>query len=189
MTNGATFAQRLMLIHVRSRLFPMALGAPVIISPDEHAGRFVNVLPVRIVAGYATHAALGNGVMVLQVNFGLLFQVTLEASFRIFAGIDNEFTASASRVDVFAAGTMAGLATLRRGTFTVGKDLHAGVQGEREGLGLLMACGASLRTYKLRARNHWRRRNDHVLCRTGNQQHSSRCTDDGDDHGDGGHQP
>src|SRR5207249_3302043 len=109
------------------------------------------------VAGHATHAALGNGVMILQANLGLLVQVTLETSFGIFARIDNELAASTSGIHMFAARSVAGLASLRRGTFTFARDLHPRVQRELERLRFLMARRAGCRTHKPCAGYHRRR--------------------------------
>jgi len=72
---------------------------------------------MRIVALDAIHLAFKNRVMLRQMKFRAGFLVALEASLRVFAGIDDKFLKAAptGHGDVLAARTMAGFAAVLAG--------------------------------------------------------------------------
>jgi len=111
MADGATLPQRFVFEYKRPRLLAMALGTRFI-EPrhGEAARRLENVPSVRVVALNAIHPAFDDRMMLRQIELGLSFQMALETDVRGFARIDDEFPASAARLDVFAARTVAGLA-------------------------------------------------------------------------------
>jgi hypothetical protein len=105
---GAAFAHGFVLENDRARLLSMTLRAAFVQSGHgQAAGRLENIAPMRIVALHAIHTSLNDRVMLWEVEFGMRFQVTLKASIRIAAGIQNEFAASATGRDVQASRAVA----------------------------------------------------------------------------------
>jgi hypothetical protein len=119
MANGAAFAQRLVFEHKRSALIAVTRGA-ILVEPGhgQPAGRFENIAAMRIVALHTIHARFQHRMMLRQTEFSVGLQMTLETGSGIFAGIDDEFSASAPGLDVFAAGPVAGFATGLAGQFS-----------------------------------------------------------------------
>ena len=104
---GATLAHGLVLEHNRARLFTMTLGAAFVESRHrQSAGRFENVVTMRVVALNTIHFALNHGMMLGQIKFRLNFEVALKTRRRVFAGIDDE-SCTAAGLDVFAARAVA----------------------------------------------------------------------------------
>lgn len=105
----AALTQCVMLEHNRPRLFAVTLRA-AFIEPGhrESAGGFENVASVRIVALDAIHVAFDHRMMLRQVKFRLGIEMTLETCRRILAGIDDEFAATATRLNVQAARSVTG---------------------------------------------------------------------------------
>jgi hypothetical protein len=111
-TNDATFPQGLVFEDVRPGFFTVALGAAFVVTRHGQAARrFENIRAMRIVALRTVHPALDKRMVLRQVEFGLGFQVALKTCRGILAWIDDEFAASASGFDMFAARTVARLAT------------------------------------------------------------------------------
>jgi hypothetical protein len=77
----------------------------------EAAGGFHDVRAVWVVALDAVHPAFEDGMMLRQIEFGVGFQMTVETSGWVFAGIDDEFSPSTTGFDVFAARAVTGFAT------------------------------------------------------------------------------
>jgi hypothetical protein len=116
----APFAQRSVLKNEGPGLFPMTLGASLVLARHRQpASRVHDVHAVRVMALDTIHPALNYRVMLRQVEFGAGFLVAPEAGFRVFAGIDDEFfeTAAPGHGDVFAARSMAGFAAGLTGHF------------------------------------------------------------------------
>lgn len=109
----AAFAHRFMLEDKRSGLFAMTLGTGFVESRHgKAADGFHNVAPVRIVALHAIHFSFNDRMMLRQGEFGVRLEMTLKAGGGVFTGIDDEFAAPAAAGDVFAAGAVAGFATV-----------------------------------------------------------------------------
>ena len=117
-TDRASIVQGLVLEHERPRLFAVALST-AFVEPRhrESAGGFENIAAVRVVALHAAHVAFDDRMMLRQMEFGLGFEMALEAGRRVFAGIDDELAAAAG-FDVLAARPVTG--------FTAGLRFHAG---------------------------------------------------------------
>lgn len=109
--DGAAFAHRLMLEHYGPGLLAMTLRAAFVVPRHRQSARgFEDVAAVRVVALHAVHMALDDRMMLRQVELRFGLGVALEARGRVLAGIHDEPAASAADFDVFAPGTMAGLA-------------------------------------------------------------------------------
>jgi hypothetical protein len=111
--NRATFAERVVLEDKGPGLVSMALGATLI--PPRHgqpSGGFHDVHAVRVVALGAAHPAFQDRMVMGEVDLTLHVQVALKASGRVLARINDESFAAAQpdRGDMFAAGTVTGLA-------------------------------------------------------------------------------
>lgn len=112
MAGRATFAQGRVLEREGARLFLMALRAIFIQARHrEAAAVFHDVHAVRVVALDAIHFSFENGMMLRKMKLGLGFQMAIETSLGIFAGINDESPTRASRGDVLAAGAVTGFAT------------------------------------------------------------------------------
>ena len=128
MADGAAFAQRLMLEHDRPRLLAMTVGAGFIQSRHcKPACRLEYVSAMRVVTLHAIHSALNDEMVLGQFKFRMGLEMALEAGRRVFAGIDDEFAASTADFDVFAAGSVTGLATYFADLF-VSHKVYAGVR-------------------------------------------------------------
>ena len=98
-----------------ARLRAMALGAGFVQARQgEAVCGFHYALAVGIVALHTIHFAFDHRMMLRKMEFSADLQVTLEAGFRVLAGIDDEFCPAAG-FDVFAAGTVARFATRAAG--------------------------------------------------------------------------
>ncbi len=118
MAANATFAQSRVLKNERQGLLPMALGAVFIQARHREAAFwFHDIQPMRIMALNAVHFAFGDRMMLGKTKGSADLEVTLEAGFGILARIDDKLfeTAPAAHGNVFAAWTMARLATALAG--------------------------------------------------------------------------
>lgn len=113
-----------------------------------------------IVALYAIHFAFGDGVMLRQMKLRVHVHVALVTGLWILAGIDDElFTPNAAGLDVFAARSMTGFATVLAGHFPV-FEMEPGMRAAGKIAGDAgMAIEAGFVTDEGCAFNH-RRRND-----------------------------
>ena len=103
-TNGATFAQRLMLENEGPRLIPVARGAGLVQSGHRQtSGGLHDVTSVRIVALDTIHAPFDDRVMLRQVELGMNLEMTIETRRRILARVDNQTIAPAASRDMPAA--------------------------------------------------------------------------------------
>src|ERR1041385_4173355 len=101
-----------MFKHKRTRLCPVTRAAALIEARHcKTACRFENVHSMRIMALDAVHAPFDYRMPHRQSKFGMDLEMTLETCRWIFAGVHDELAASASCLDMFAPGAMAGLAT------------------------------------------------------------------------------
>lgn len=97
---------------------------------------------MRVVALDAIHFAFDDGMMLREVEFGVSLEVAIKASGRVFAGVENEFAASAANGDVLAAGAVAGFATARAG-LRVWRKVHPGVGAGGELLHVIGVAGVA----------------------------------------------
>jgi hypothetical protein len=137
MADRAAFAQRGVLENERAGLFAMTLGAILVLPRHgEPAGGLHDIHPVGIVALHAIHFAFNDRMMLREVKFGPGFLMTLEAGFRVLAGIDDEFfeSAAAGHGDVLAAWAMTGFAAALAGHSGIG-DAQPGVRTAGEDAG------------------------------------------------------
>jgi hypothetical protein len=85
---------------------------------------------MRVVALDTVHFAFEHGMMLREVEFRVRFEVALKTGGGVLAGIDDELAAAG--LDVFAAGAVAGFATLlagEAGLFEVQARVRAGREG------------------------------------------------------------
>ena len=110
-TNNAAFAHRFVLERERARLLAVTLGA-TFVEPRHRksTGRFENVEAVWVVALDAVDPAFDDRVVLGQAEFGVSFEMALEAGARVLPGIHNELPAASARRDMFAAGAVTGFA-------------------------------------------------------------------------------
>ncbi len=110
--NGTALAQRWMLEDKWTRLFSVTLRASLIgASHGKPSGRFEYVSPMWVVTLDAVHFPFEDRMVLGQMELGLDLPMTFEAAGWIFAGVDNEFSPSATAGDVETSGAMAGFAT------------------------------------------------------------------------------
>jgi hypothetical protein len=144
MADNAPFAQGGMLKDKGPGFLAMTLGAGFVPAGKRESARgFHDVHAVRVMALDAVHLAFHNGVMLREVELRMRFEVAREAGFGVAAGIDDEFVVTAAGGDVFAAGTVAGFATLftgEAGLFEMQARVRAGREGAGDGG---MAIGAN----------------------------------------------
>lgn len=113
MADSASFPQSLVFENKWPGLSTMALRAGFVQSRHgESERRFHDVLAVRIMALHAVHLAFNDRVMLREVEFGVDFNVALETGCRVLAGVDDEFSPTATRRYVFAGRAMARFTTL-----------------------------------------------------------------------------
>jgi hypothetical protein len=163
--HGASLAQGLVLKDVRPGLGPVTLSASLVHASHEHTLGLVNILPVGVVAMSAAYPSFFDRVAVLQVEqcFGL--KMTLETSFRIFAGIDDELAPTSTHFQVEATGAMTRFAALTLPALPFSRNLNARVAGVFEILNhLLVAQSARFHPYVLSTLNQGRG-GDHALHR------------------------
>jgi hypothetical protein len=104
MTGDAALAQRLMFVNDRFGLLSMALGTGFVQTGHRQAaGRFHDVVSMRIVALDAIHSRFNNGMMIRQIKFGVDFQMALVAACGILSGINDELASAAASLHVFAS--------------------------------------------------------------------------------------
>lgn len=116
MANHAAFAQGFVLEDERPRLFTVALGAGLIVPRHgKSASGFENVRAMRVMALHAIHPAFNDRMVLRQTEFSVRFEVAIETSSRVSAGIDDELAAPAARGNVFAAGAMTRFASALTG--------------------------------------------------------------------------
>lgn len=178
--NRATFAQRFVLEHDWSRLLTMTLGA-AFVEPGhrESAGGLENVDAVRVVALHAVHATFDDGMMLRQIELCLRFQMTGETSCRVLAGIHDEFAAPAARLDVQAAGSVAGFAAALTGKLCPFK-MHPRVRTRGKHAHVIrVALETSAVANVSRPRDFWRGQDSlrNVGTRVQKQRHPARDTD------------
>jgi hypothetical protein len=141
MTDRAAFTQCFVLEDEGLRLIAMALGARLIESrQSQTAGRFHDVRAMWIVALYAIHFAFKHGMMLRQAEFGVSVQMTLEASGRIFAWIQDEFSTPAPDSDMLAARTMTGFAPAGAG-LRIRREVHPGMSAGGKLLNVIGVTG------------------------------------------------
>lgn len=120
MADHATFTHRFVFVDERTRLLAMALGAGLIQPRHGQTGtEFQDVFAVRVMALDAIHLAFHHRMVMRQVKFGVRVLVALITGRGVFAGIQDELTASTTRGDVFAAGAVAGFAAGRHRTLDI----------------------------------------------------------------------
>jgi hypothetical protein len=111
MASGAAFAEGFVFVNEGAALFAMALRALFVeAGHGEAAGGLHRVVAVRVVALHTIHVAFDDRMMLRKIEFGMDVDVALETGARIFAGVDDETTATAADADVFAGRAMAGFA-------------------------------------------------------------------------------
>ena len=132
MAHDTAFAHRLMLEGKRAGLFAVTLGA-TFVEPrhGQSTRRLENVKAVRVVALDAVDPAFDHRVVLRQVEFGVSFEMTLEAGGCVLSGIHNELTAASARRDMFAAGAVAGFTTALAGHSPV-RAMHARMRTRRK---------------------------------------------------------
>src|ERR1043166_2674865 len=107
-----------MLKYKRPRLLAMTLGAVLVQSRHcQAASGLKNVGAMRIMALHAIHATFGDWMVLRKAELRMNAQMTLKAGGWVSAVIHDEFTPATARLDVLAAGTMAGFATALAGHF------------------------------------------------------------------------
>ena len=117
MADDASFPQGLVFENEWPGLLPMTLAAVFVLAGHgQSAPGPENVLAMWIVALNAIHVTLIHRVVLRQAEFGLDLQMTVVASRRIFARVDDELSTTAARLDVFASRSVA--------RFTTGRTLH-----------------------------------------------------------------
>ncbi len=133
MADHAAFAHGLMLKNMRARLLAVTLCTGFIQPRHRQPTRWLHdVQAVRIMALDAIHLAFDDRVMLRQVEFRVRFQMAGETSCRVFAGIDDELIAPATRLDMQAARPVTGFAPGLPGHFRTFK-MNPRVRTGREG--------------------------------------------------------
>src|SRR5437879_6031319 len=100
-----------MLKYKRPRLLAVTFGT-ALVQPRHRqaAGGLKNVGAMQIMALHAVHAAFGDWMVLGKTELSVDVQMTLETGGWISAGIHDEFAPATARLDVLAAGAVAGLA-------------------------------------------------------------------------------
>ena len=112
MTNGAALAHRFVFKDHRLRLLAMASSTGFILPPHcQSASGFFHIAPMRIMALDAIHMALGQRVMLGELEVGVDVLMATEASFRISPRIVNESSPAPAGLDMPAARPVARLTT------------------------------------------------------------------------------
>jgi len=129
----AAFAQCVVLVNVRQRLFAMTFGAGFVQARHGESGarRLHDVRAVRVVALRAIHLPFQHRVALRQPQFGVNLQMARQARLRIVSGIDDELTFTATGCDVSAARAVAGFASGLAG-HVCAVDVDAGVRARGE---------------------------------------------------------
>jgi hypothetical protein len=108
MTRCTAFAKGLMFVHEGSGLFFVALKTELVLPPEADPRGQHNVFSVQIVATAAAHVPFSKGMVELEVELRLFFQMALITDCRIIPRIDDKFSAPPSRLYVKTGGAMAG---------------------------------------------------------------------------------
>lgn len=97
----------------------------------EAAARLHDFVAVRVVALNAIHAAFDDRMTLRKVELRMDIEVALETSGGIFAGINDEASASTADIDVFAGGAVAGFAAGNvREFYVIFVQLAVGARGK-----------------------------------------------------------
>lgn len=134
--DDAAFAQCRMIEHVKPRLLAMALRA-TFVEPRhrESAGGLHDVRAVRVVALDAIHLTFDDRMMMRQIEFGVRLQVALETGGSVLAGIENEFPAPTTSLNVKARCAVTRFATslsLQLRVFKMQPRVRAGGESPRD---------------------------------------------------------
>jgi hypothetical protein len=129
---------------MRFGLFAMAVAAGFVDARHRKpARRFNDVEAMRVVALNAIHLTFQHRMMLWQMELGIRRNVTLKAGFRLFARVEDEFSATTAGSDVFAPGAMTRFATLLARHFCVGQmqpRMRARRKCARDWLMTIRAC-------------------------------------------------
>ena len=178
-TGNAPFPEGFVLENVGFGLLAVTLGALRIDTAHKRPLRRIDVGPMRIVTGGAAHPAFQHRMVILQTEFGFLFQMALEAGFRVFLRVDDELATTTAGIHVQAGGTMTGFAASRRtDAITVAGNFQPGMLGELKILGNgLVTRGTLLHADILGTRNNGWRSHDTLDGGTGDRQrrHGHSC--------------
>lgn len=175
MAGCAPFPQCLVFKYMRARLLTVTLQTGLILPRDKDAFRLVYILAMWIVATDTAHPPLGDRMMVLEPEEGLFLKVAAEASFWIFAGIDDELAAASTYFQVEAAGAMTRFTALTLQSLPFPRNLNALVAGVFEVLcHLFVAQSARFHTHVLRTLNQ-RWGGEHRLHRRAGNNEYHRC--------------
>ena len=127
-TNGAAFAHGFVLEDEGLGLVAMTLGAGLVeASHRKTGGGFHDVGAVRVMALNAIHFAFKHGMMLRQVEFGVGFEMAIQTTRRVFAGVENKFPPPTAAGDVLAAGAVACFAAAWA-SFGVRPEMHPRVR-------------------------------------------------------------
>ena len=141
---GASFAQGFVFENERATLFAMTLRAGFVEARHgEAAGGLHDVVAVRVVTIHAVHLAFDDWMMLREAEFRMDVEMTLKTGGGIFAGIDDESSATAADADVFAGGPVAGFAAGDLSKFDVvlvEAAVGAGGEGARD-VGMTIHAG------------------------------------------------
>lgn len=149
-THGASLPQCLVFEYVRPGLLAVTLQTGVILPRDEHAFGLKDVLAMRIVTIDALHPPFFNRVAVLKVEQRPGLKMALKTGFRIFAGVNDELTATPSYLHMKAAGAMTRFTALTLQALFFSLNPYTCVAGVFEILNhLFVAQGARFRAHIL----------------------------------------
>jgi len=170
-TDGAAFAHRFMFEDEGPRLLAVTLRATFIqASHHQTAAAFVDVHSMGVVALGAVHLAFADRVVLWKIDFGMRFEVALQASGRIMPRIHDQSTASTAGCDVPTARPMTRFAT-GRSREARAFEVHSGVGAGRKNPGNVgVTLGASVVADERGSGNSGRNYNGALDCRTRNQQ-------------------
>jgi len=111
-TNRAAFPHRFVLEDERLGLIAMTLRAGLIEPGHREAGSgFQDVGSVRVVALDTIHFAFEHRMMFREAEFSVGFNVAIQATRRVFARVEDKFSASTATGDVLATRAVTGFAT------------------------------------------------------------------------------
>lgn len=131
-TNSAAFSHGFVLKDERLGLIAMTLRARLIEPRHrEAASGLHDVRTVWVMALDTTHFAFEDGMMLREAERGVGFDVAIQTTRRVLAGIENKFPTAATDGDVQAAGAVAGFAAARA-DFDVWDEMHPRVRTGRE---------------------------------------------------------
>ena len=132
MTRRAALAQRFVFEGEWPGLLAMTLGAGLIqLSHRQPAGWLPDVAPVRVVTIDTIDSIFHDRMVVRQLELRLNFEVALITTRRVFSGIHDELSPTASHGDVLAARPVARFAAGHAGPFQlvlVKSAMRAGVE-------------------------------------------------------------